>query len=368
MLSRILNYSLIFINQCKFPILLYNNIMTKLQNRLEYMDITKGIGIIMIVWAHTHGIFSTFCITFAIPLFFFVSGYFHNKSINFLEFFKRKFFRLYLPFIMCNLIFPTIVLLKRLSLHLEIKNNIFYILQIFLTLKKDGFLFGATWFLASLFLISISIKFLEIILKSDKKYLIIFLITLIISIIAGTNFPSLDTGIRRTLMLPVFYALGLNYKEYFNSFNKIKLLPILLGLTALTIIYSNINLGFLFSYDKSALHTLLLFVICSSLFTFAIIKLSKYICNLKSIAKILSTTGFYSIHILIWHFVFFEIISGIILLLNGISLYNLQILPHVLITKPIISLIYFFTGIIGSLAVGYCFEKIKNIINTNKKD
>ena len=212
---------------------------------------------------------------------------------------------MYLPFIICNLIFPTIVLLKRLSLHLEIKNNIFYILQIFLTLKKDGFLFGATWFLASLFLISISIKFLEIILKSDKKYLIIFLITLIISIIAGTNFPSLDTGIRRTLMLPVFYALGLNYKEYFNSFNKIKLLPILSGLTALTIIYSNINLGFLFSYDKSDLHTLLLFVICSSLFTFAIIKLSKYICNLKSIAKILSTTGFYSIHILIWHFVFF---------------------------------------------------------------
>ena len=169
-------------------------------------------------------------------------------------------------------------------------------------------------------------------------------------------------------MLPVFYALGLIYKEYFNSFNKIKLLPILSGLTALTIIYSNINLGFLFSYDKSALHTLLLFVICSSLFTLAIIKLSKYICNLKSIAKILSTTGFYSIHILIWHFVFFEIISGIILLLNGISLYNLQILPHVLITKPIISLIYFSTGIIGSLAVGYCFKKIKNIINTNKKD
>ena len=61
--------------------------MTKSANRYEYIDITKGIGILLVVWAHillvgwTH----RFIYAFHMPLFFFMSGYLFNsvKSVSY---------------------------------------------------------------------------------------------------------------------------------------------------------------------------------------------------------------------------------------------------------------------------------------------
>jgi len=123
----------------------------------------------MIVWGHAKGLFSSQFILLAVPLFFIISGFFHNQKDDFKTFFMKKFFRLYLPFVSCNLFLPTLTLIKRQILGLDITPNIAYIVQILLTINKDGFLFGATWFLASLFSISIIIKLLETILKIKHK-------------------------------------------------------------------------------------------------------------------------------------------------------------------------------------------------------
>ena len=43
----------------------------KMKQRAGYLDIAKGIGILLVVWAHARGPFSTYIYQFHMPLFFF---------------------------------------------------------------------------------------------------------------------------------------------------------------------------------------------------------------------------------------------------------------------------------------------------------
>ncbi|GFI47337.1 hypothetical protein IMSAGC019_02661 [Lachnospiraceae bacterium] len=42
--------------------------------RKDYLDIAKGIGIILVVWAHVEGSFYRYITQFHMPFFFFISG------------------------------------------------------------------------------------------------------------------------------------------------------------------------------------------------------------------------------------------------------------------------------------------------------
>ena len=72
--------------------------------RIEYMDIARGIGILLVVLGHNDfEVLSLFArqiiYSFHIPLFFFLSGYFVNTSISFLDYFKKRFNGLLKPFL-----------------------------------------------------------------------------------------------------------------------------------------------------------------------------------------------------------------------------------------------------------------------------
>ena len=51
-------------------------------NRYNYIDISKGIGILMVVWAHILlvGVSHSMIYAFHMPLFFFISGFLFNKE------------------------------------------------------------------------------------------------------------------------------------------------------------------------------------------------------------------------------------------------------------------------------------------------
>lgn len=80
-------------------------------NRIEWIDICKGIGIVLVVIGHTGiGQISTFgynyIYSFHMPLFYFLSGLtFKNEKYNQLTLFlRRRFWTLILPFFLLNLI------------------------------------------------------------------------------------------------------------------------------------------------------------------------------------------------------------------------------------------------------------------------
>lgn len=50
-----------------------------MNQRKDYLDIAKGIGIILVVWAHADGSFSKYITQFHMPFFFFISGMLFNS-------------------------------------------------------------------------------------------------------------------------------------------------------------------------------------------------------------------------------------------------------------------------------------------------
>jgi fucose 4-O-acetylase-like acetyltransferase len=72
--------------------------------RIEYLDVARGIGILLVVLGHNDfGAISAFfhrvIYSFHIPLFFFLSGYFINTSLSFFDYFKKRFHSVLKPYL-----------------------------------------------------------------------------------------------------------------------------------------------------------------------------------------------------------------------------------------------------------------------------
>lgn len=90
-----------------------------MKERETYIDIAKGIGIILVVIGHLHGInhiIHDFFYLFHMPLFFIISGYLynHNNIIPLKTFIKHKIKRLIIPFLFFWL-GPCLILSTRLN-------------------------------------------------------------------------------------------------------------------------------------------------------------------------------------------------------------------------------------------------------------
>jgi fucose 4-O-acetylase-like acetyltransferase len=75
-----------------------------MSKRIEYLDIAKGIGILLVVLGHNDfEVISLFVqrliYSFHMPMFFFLSGYFINPTVPFFDFFKKRFNALMKPFL-----------------------------------------------------------------------------------------------------------------------------------------------------------------------------------------------------------------------------------------------------------------------------
>ena len=75
-----------------------------MSQRIEYLDIARGIGILLVVLGHNDfGAISPFfhqvIYSFHIPLFFFLSGYFVNTALPFFDYFKKRFHSVLKPYL-----------------------------------------------------------------------------------------------------------------------------------------------------------------------------------------------------------------------------------------------------------------------------
>lgn len=88
--------------------------MTKTINRIQYLDLTKGVLMILVVMLHLGGvgksdykIYPEFCWLFMLPCFFIVSGYFFSCKLPFKKFLWKKTRQLLIPYYIFGL--PVIV-------------------------------------------------------------------------------------------------------------------------------------------------------------------------------------------------------------------------------------------------------------------
>lgn len=117
--------------------------------RVEYVDLYRGIGIILMILGHLHisDDFSKYIHAFHMPMFFFISGFFWKGARDsFFVFLSRKTKSLLVPYVtywLVNMMVRTILTSKAITL-----DNIFH----FLIEPTEGMsIASALWFLVALF-------------------------------------------------------------------------------------------------------------------------------------------------------------------------------------------------------------------------
>ena len=199
--------------------------------RLEYIDIARGIAIILIVLGHTIT-YSQNCriiykiiYSFHVALFFIISGYTYKikKEESFLIFFKRKFTRIMVPYYIWAFIFiiPFYIFgsstcdaigasYSMFSLK-KIIFNVFYANGNLFALKQNS----ALWFLTSLF--SMEIIYYNILKKSDNNKNLTFIFLILEFFVAIITYKFMKfifpLGINTSLHFGIFYHIGYLMKK-----------------------------------------------------------------------------------------------------------------------------------------------------------
>lgn len=141
--------------------------------RVEYIDIAKGIGILLVALAHADvSLFSPYLhrliYAFHMPLFFFLSGYFFNPSIPFWVLLKKRFNSVLKPYLV------TIALIYIVSLSFTNMRFATVFSRIAKSLYATGYYIDwvQLWFLPSLFVTSLFafLFYRSILIRINNRY------------------------------------------------------------------------------------------------------------------------------------------------------------------------------------------------------
>lgn len=227
-----------------------SKIYTSKNNRIDYIDTAKGIGIILVVWCHIllTGPVHKYVYSFHMPLFFFLSGlvFKENKNENMMSFVKSKSKGILIPYIS----FSAITYLYWLIIERFISSNeispLKAFINIFIAPGSDSYLphNPALWFLPCLLVVNI---IFYVIVKNYK--LINIKIAIFISSVIGfiTQLYKTDNvfwSIDVAFTGGVFFGVGFLLKETLNDEykvinNKTKIIGFLLFVIAIVTSYYN---------------------------------------------------------------------------------------------------------------------------------
>lgn len=163
-----------------------NTIREKNVNRIKYIDVAKGLGMLCIIVGHSKNDFvMSIVFTFHVPLFFLISGYFISEKESIKDFVTKKIRYLIFPYFIIGFWIVIISMLKELlfgnrnyaGILVDTILSVMYGSGTEENIKLFGIAsIGAIWFLLALFWALVIVK---ISLKSRYTVWIIFLIAII---------------------------------------------------------------------------------------------------------------------------------------------------------------------------------------------
>lgn len=196
-----------------------------MKQRIEWIDMAKGLGIVLMIYGHTHFCYSPIKIwlySFHMPLFFFLSGVTFNllKYTNFKDYLKNKAKTLLIPY----MFFAFVILCWRVVLQIirYFDNGILFdfklifrqVLGIFLQIRGSDFGIGV-WFLPCIF---ITFLLLYVVNKLSKGNNLVKLVLGICGFCVGYCYCNnigvkLPWGIDAAFIALLFVILGHLYAE-----------------------------------------------------------------------------------------------------------------------------------------------------------
>ena len=203
--------------------------LTRNNKRIEYIDIAKGITILLVILGHclNDGIIRQYIYSFHMPLFYILSGYFFKKQKT-KDLLKKGFKRLVLPYIVTSMVILSAYIFKSIIKQENVIDIAMQWIQAILYGSGEDRLFlgisiraiGAIWFLISLFWAQLLFNyFLKINSRCMKIAFLIFfsLLGFILPNYIWLPF-SIETAFVAILFLYVGYLMR-NKKIFENKFD-----------------------------------------------------------------------------------------------------------------------------------------------------
>jgi polysaccharide biosynthesis protein PslL len=159
-----------------------------MSQRIGYFDIARGIGILLVVLGHNDfGGISPFLdqliYSFHVPLFFFLSGYFLNAAVPFVEFLWRRFHSILKPYLFTIfLIYFTSVSFEKMGFQTAVGRIVKALYG-----STNYIDWGQLWFLPNLFVVSLyAYIFIVLVGRLRNRWLVwgILVATLAVSVFA----------------------------------------------------------------------------------------------------------------------------------------------------------------------------------------
>ena len=195
--------------------------------RKRYLDVAKGIALILVIWGHAGmsipGL-GTAIIQFHMPLFFVVSGYlFKNTHERMKDRIVKKAKRLLVPYFIFSVVYLSLGVIKGFLLHQGV--NVVELISLLFYLNGNVVRMGTPmWFLPVLFFTDIIYTLIK---KYESKYAII--ICVVLAVAAFEWMPILPFGLRISCIGLLFFMLGDCSKGLVNCFEGNRLLSIAVG-------------------------------------------------------------------------------------------------------------------------------------------
>lgn len=277
------------------------------KNRIEFIDLAKGICIILVVFLHIACIFEKHLVgelfvLCRMPLYFTLSGIFFKTYENFKWFAIRKVNKLLIPFFSFYLFFA--VLMHNIYNCLKTHSLCFDWKTLYAFITESGYWDQPIWFLWCLFIINIifyCIFLISGLLKKQKDICIIVLTLLggILGMSLGKLSINLPAYIDSSLTALPFFSFGFILKKYTTILlpNKLDqyIWIIIITLFSVCMLCPHHGIMFYTNEFESPIITTYLGGWCGTLAIILLAKALKYI-------PIISYFGRYSIIILLTHF------------------------------------------------------------------
>ena len=348
--------------------------MTK--KRIQYIDIAKGLGIALVVFAHSKFPLNHFVTMFYLPMFFFISGCFFSSKSDTKEFLKKKTKQLYFKFVYIGLI---ILLLHSVFTKLgfyseEIPNSLQsnYMKNIpdlnlceylsnlaqILALSVPEQLMRPLWFIGTLWIAMVILKLLDtyIFHRFKNKYLEP---TMVAAVFFIGFFMKLPGFIGQGLVALLFCWIGskcmcLGYLHKLFSMSKSKQLLIMLAGVVICAVGS-LKTDLIFMANTYTSWWTMLVTSITGISSMLIICnwMSESVCG-----NILSYIGQHTIAILSMHMICFKIVNWLIIKVENLDDIYMAAYP-IITNESLWWLAYSTVGIITPLAVQYFYNITK---------
>lgn len=325
--------------------------------RKASIDIAKGLGICLVVLGHLIDYFDAelpgvypYIYLFHVPLFFFLSGLFFKESEKFGDCVRKKFSRLYVPYLLANIFFFAVEMLRIQVLKDVSDGSLTWMdlpYAVFGLWPVPSMLSRPTWFILVLFRVFIIYKLMQLVFKGNK-----YLMFAVCSVagVAGAFFPIEKYMIGQTLVALPFFSLGHMLAPGFVD-NRRLFQPVTCAVSASVSAAALLILSRhqLTNMAVNVYGNVLLFFTGALLGIMMILWLSKLLEKWKVSTAALSFVGKFTLPILIWHIFVVKILFTIVEKFAGLR------------AGVVLYVVAFLAGILIPIGMSLCYKKFKSL-------